>query len=129
MAATVPTRIGQISLNARDLKRAVTFYRDVVGLRFLFEAPPQLAFFECGGVRLMLSNAEIPEHDHPGSILYYVVEDIKGTARALTGKGAVAVGEPHFIVRMPTHDLWLAEFRDTEGNTFALMAEREHGAT
>jgi len=129
MSATSLSSIRQIAIIAYDMKRAVAFYRDVLGLTFLFEAGPKLAFFDCGGVRLMLSPPEGKEFDHPASILYYLVQDIKGAARELVDKGAIIVGKPHFIAAMPTHDLWLAEFRDSEGNTFALMAEREKGAT
>jgi methylmalonyl-CoA/ethylmalonyl-CoA epimerase len=121
-------RIRQIAIVVQDMPRAVAFYRDVLGLRFLFDAGPRLAFFDCGGVRLMLAPPEGSETHNPSSILYYLVKDIKGTAQELVNKGAAMIGQPHLIAKMPDHDLWLAEFRDGEGNTFALMAEREQGA-
>ena len=115
-------RIRQIGLTVRDLDRAVAFYRDVLGLPLLFQAPPGLAFFDCGGVRLMLSR---PEGEEPvgTSILYYAVDDIMTSHAVLRARGARAVGEPHLIARMPDHDLWLAEFRDSEENVLALMSE------
>jgi len=115
-------RIGQIAINVKDLARAVRFYRDTLGMRFLFEVP-NLAFFDCGGVRLMLGRAEKPEFDHPGSVLYYKVADITATFAALKGRDVDFIDEPHLIARMPDHDLWMVFFRDSEGNTLALMSE------
>jgi methylmalonyl-CoA/ethylmalonyl-CoA epimerase len=115
--------IGQIAITVRDTRRAVAFYRDVLELKLLFEAPPNLAFFDCGGVRLMLSPPE-PAHDHPSSILYFKVTGIEEVAARLESAGAELVGQPHLIARMPDHDLWILEFRDTEGNTLACMEEK-----
>ena len=115
-------QIGQISINAHDVARATAFYRDVLGMRFLFEFLPKLAFFDCGGIRLMIS---LPEDgfDHPGSVLYYKVEDIQAAYEEIKGKGAEFLGEPHLIAKMPDHELWMAFLKDTEGNTLALMSE------
>src|SRR3990172_7429565 len=115
--------IGQISVNAKEVPRAVGFYRDALGLRFLFEAPPQLAFFDCGGVRLMLSRPEKPEFDHPGSILYFKVDEIRAAADSLGSRGVRFEERPHKVASLPDHDLWLASFRDSEGNLLALMSE------
>ena len=115
-------RIGQIAINVKDLARAVRFYRDTLGMRFLFEVP-NLAFFDCGGVRLMLGRAEKPEFDHPGSVLYYKVADITATFAALKGRDVDFIDEPHLIAKMPDHDLWMVFFRDSEGNTLGLMSE------
>jgi methylmalonyl-CoA/ethylmalonyl-CoA epimerase len=116
------SRIRQIAIVAKDVKRATAFYRDVLELPFLFEAPPNLAFFDCGGVRLMISTAE-GEFDHPGSTLYFLVEDIIAAQKTLAAKGAQFFEKPHVIARLPDHDLWLTEFRDSEGNPMALMSE------
>jgi len=116
------SRIRQIAIVAKDVKRATAFYRDVLELPFLFEAPPNLAFFDCGGVRLMISTAE-GEFDHPGSTLYFLVEDIIAAQKTLAEKGAQFFEKPHVIARLPDHDLWLTEFRDSEGNPMALMSE------
>ena len=123
--ATAPSiqRIGQIAIPVKDLDRAVAFYRDVLGLTFLFQAPPGLAFFDCAGVRLMLSRPESAEHDHPASIIYYLVDDLDATWTALGERGAVAVSEPHLIAKMPDHDLWMGFIADSEGNTIGLMSE------
>jgi predicted enzyme related to lactoylglutathione lyase len=115
--------IGQIAMPVHDIGRATTFYRDVLGLPFLFSAPPQLAFFDCAGVRLMLSVPESPEFDHPGSTLYFRVTDIDIASRELAGRGARFRGRPECVARLPTHELWLAFFDDPEGNTLALMSE------
>jgi len=116
-------QIGQIALNAHDVARATAFYRDVLGMRFLFEFPPKLAFFDCGGVRLMISLPEGEAFDHPGSVLYYKVDDIQAAYEEIKGRGADFLGEPHLVAKMPDHELWMAFLKDTEGNTLALMSE------
>ncbi len=120
--------IGQIAVVVHDLPRAVAFYRDTLGMRLLFEAPPKMAFFDCGGIRLMLSLPEKPEFDHPGSILYYKVDDIKAAPAALRERGARFEGEPHVVGQLPAHDLWMAFCRDSEGNLLALMSEVRRAA-
>lgn len=117
------SRIGQIAVNVRDLARAVAFYRDVLGMRYLFEIPTA-AFFDCGGVRLMLGTPEGPEFDHPASVLYYRVDDLPAAYEALRARGARFEDEPHLIARLPDHELWMAFLRDSEENLLALMAER-----
>jgi methylmalonyl-CoA/ethylmalonyl-CoA epimerase len=117
------TRLGQIAINAHDVERATTFYQDVLGLQLLFKAPPGLAFFDCGGVRLMLSPPSKPEFDHPGSILYFAVPDIQAAYSKMKASGARFEDEPHLIAKMPTHDLWMTFFHDSEDNLLALMSE------
>jgi methylmalonyl-CoA/ethylmalonyl-CoA epimerase len=117
------TRLGQIAVNAKDVERAASFYQDMLGLKLLFKAPPGLAFFDCGGVRLMLDRAEKPEFDHPSSVLYFVVPDIHAAYGKMKESGVHFEDEPHMIARMPTHDLWMTFFRDSEGNLLALMSE------
>ena len=115
--------IGQIAMRVRDLDRAVAFYRDTLGLPFLFKAPPQLAFFDCAGIRLLLDVPEDQESDHPGSILYFTVEDIRGMHETLAARGVSFRREPHLIARLSDREVWMAFFDDTEGNTLALMSE------
>jgi methylmalonyl-CoA/ethylmalonyl-CoA epimerase len=115
-------RIRQIAINVHDLDRAKQFYRDILGLRFLFEVP-QLAFFDAGGVRLMLGRAEEGELDHPASILYYSVTDIVGAHRTLVDRGVRVEEKPQLVAPMPDHDLWISSYRDSEDNVFALMSE------
>ncbi len=116
------SRIHQISMRAHDVDRAVRFYRDALGLQFLFAAPPRLAFFDCGGIRLMLSTPE-PGFDHPGSVLYFGVENIRQVYEVLKARGVAFGGEPHKIATLADREVWLADFEDTEGNTLALMSE------
>jgi predicted enzyme related to lactoylglutathione lyase len=116
------THIGQIAINVHDVDRATTFYRDVLAFPLLFRAG-QLSFFDCGGVRLMLSTAEKPEFDHPSSILYFQVADIHAAFRRLQSAGARFEDQPHLIARMSTYDLWITSFRDSENNLLALMSE------
>lgn len=117
------SRIGQIAIPVKDLAAAVAFYRDTLGMRFLFQAPPALAFFDCGGIRLMLDAAAEEEFDHPASILYYKVEDIRAAHETLRARGVEFVSEPHEVARMPDHVLWMAFFRDSARNVLALMSE------
>jgi methylmalonyl-CoA/ethylmalonyl-CoA epimerase len=117
------SKIGQIAVNVHDLARAVKFYRDVLGMRYLFEAPPKMAFFDCGGLRLMLGEAERSEFDHPASIIYYDVADIKDTAEVLKSRGVTFESDPHLVADLGTRELWLAFFKDTESNMLALMSE------
>lgn len=116
------SEIGQIAVNVQDLERAVGFYRDVLGLRHLFSAG-NMAFFDCGGVRLMLGLPDRKELDHPASILYYRVADIEESHRTLTARGVECEAGPLLAHRASDHELWLAFFHDTEGNLFALMSE------
>jgi predicted enzyme related to lactoylglutathione lyase len=123
VAATIGlSRIHQISMRAHDVERAVRFYRDTLGLAFLFAAPPRLAFFDCAGVRLMLSTPE-PGFDHPGSVLYFACEDIGQMHETLTSRGVVFRTAPHKIATLADREVWLADFEDSEGNTLALMSE------
>lgn len=117
------SRIGQIAINAHDVERAAAFYQDAMGLKLLFKAPPGLAFFDCGGVRLMLSRPDKPEFDHPSSILYFSVPDIRAAHANMKEKGVKFEDEPHLIAKMPDHDLWMTFFRDSEGNLLGLMSE------
>ena len=116
-------RIGQISIVVRDVERAVAYYRDVLGMTFLFSAGPTLAFFDCGGVRLMLGPASEPRFDHPASILYYKVDDIGPAFATLTARGALVEREPQITANMGTYELWIGFLRDPDDNLLALMAE------
>lgn len=122
MSKTI-TAIGQIAINAKDTARAVAFYRDTLGLPLLFETDG-LAFFQCGETRLLVSKAEIQEFDHPGSVLYFNVVDLEGKVADMKEQGAEFLDEPHIVGKMGSTEIWMAFFKDTEGNTLALMTER-----
>lgn len=109
-------------MRAVDLGRAVAFYRDTLGIPFLFEVP-RLAFFDLAGVRLMLSEPEEASQDPPGSILYFDVPDLEAAHRELLDRGVAFDHDPSLIAEMPDHDLWMAFFKDSEGNQLALMSE------
>jgi methylmalonyl-CoA/ethylmalonyl-CoA epimerase len=115
-------RLGQIQIRAHDVDRAANFYQNVLGLGLLFKAPPGLAFFDCGGVRLLLDSPKEPEFDHPSSILYFAVPDIQAAFAKMKEKGVKFEDEPHVIAKMPDHDLWMTFFHDSEGNMLALMS-------
>jgi len=116
-------KIGQIAMPVQDLRRAVTFYRDALRMKFLFEAPPALAFFDCDGVRLMLDKPEDKEFERHGSVLYFRVTDINAGYETLRSRGVTFEGAPHLIHKTPDYELWMCFFRDTERNMLALMSE------
>jgi methylmalonyl-CoA/ethylmalonyl-CoA epimerase len=116
--------IGQVTLTISDLDTAVGFYRDALGLKHLFSAPPGLAFFACGGIRLMLSRPEKPEAERLSAAIYFKVADISAAHKALAGRGVSFEADPHLVARMPDHELWMAFFRDPDRNLLALMCER-----
>lgn len=116
-------RIAQIALPVRDLARATTFYRDVVGLPLLLEVP-NLAFFDCAGTRLMLGAAEDARHNG-ASVIYYAADDVRTEHERLASLGVTVERAPHVIARLGTKEVWMAFFTDSEGNTFAAMSEHE----
>jgi catechol 2,3-dioxygenase-like lactoylglutathione lyase family enzyme len=120
-------RIGQIALPVHDLDRAVTFYRDVLGLAFLFRVP-NLAFFDCAGVRLLLSPPETAELERHSSIIYFTVEDINNAYQTLLDRGAQFDDQPHIVANMDTYDLWMAFLRDPDGNLLGIMSEVPHNS-
>lgn len=115
--------IKQVSVNARDLARATAFYRDTLGVRHLFDAPPQMSFFDCAGIRLLVGVAEKREFDHPSSILYFDVADIQEAHRDLEARGVKFRDKPHLAAKLPDREIWLNFFDDTEGNVLALTSE------
>ena len=120
---TTPLRsIGQIAITTHDLPAAVAFYRDALGLEYLFEAGT-MGFFQCGDVRLMLAVPEGDELDHPASTLYFRVEDIHAARAELSERGVAFDDEPHLIARLPDHELWMTFFRDPDLNYLGLMSE------
>lgn len=116
--------IGQISVNVHGFDRAVTFYKDTLGLKHLFSVPGRMAFFDCSGVRLMLAIPDRPDLDHPSSIIYFTVQNIEQAHATLISRGVHFETEPTLVAPMATYDLWLAEFRDSENNVLALMTEK-----
>ena len=118
------SEIGQIALSISDLDKSVAFYRDTLGLPHLFSAPPGLAFFGCGSVRLMLSRPEKPDGERLSSVIYFKVADMDQTCRQLRDRHVTFEVEPHLVAKMQTHDLWMAFFRDPDRNLLALMCEK-----
>jgi catechol 2,3-dioxygenase-like lactoylglutathione lyase family enzyme len=116
--------LGQIALTVRDVDRSVAFYRDALGLRFLFAPAPSLAFLMIGDVRLMLSTPEEEFTPGGGTVLYLRVANIEAEHSALAARGVAFIDAPHLVARMPDHELWMCFFRDPDGHTLALMSER-----
>jgi len=116
-------RIAHIGIAVRGLDESISFYRDVLGMPLLFQAPPGLAFFDCGGVRLMLAKPEGAGTPHGTSIVYYAVADIAAAHAKLAARGVAFAEPPHVVARLPERDVWLAVFHDSEGNLLGLMSE------
>jgi predicted enzyme related to lactoylglutathione lyase len=118
------SHIEQIAIPVRELARATAFYRDILGMKLLFEVPPTLAFFDCDGIRLALSTSSDPMYDPPGSIVYYRVADIEAAHLDLEGRGVEFLQGPHRIAELGDVEIWMAFFEDTEGNTLAITSEK-----
>jgi catechol 2,3-dioxygenase-like lactoylglutathione lyase family enzyme len=116
------SRIGQIAITIHDIDRATAFYRDKLGMKLLF-AVPGLSFFDAAGIRIMLATPSTPDQDHPGSILYFTVDDIHAAYQTLVDRGVQFLSPPHFIAPMAAGDLWIAVFNDLDHNTLSIMAE------
>lgn len=117
------SEIGQIAIIVGDVARATAFYRDVLGLKFLFPAGPNMAFLAAGSVRLMLTTPQGAGEVGKNSILYFKVADLAATHAAIVARGAAAASQPRLIAKMPDHELWMAAVRDPEGNLIELMSE------
>ena len=115
--------IGQIALTVGDVTQATAFYRDVLGLKFLFSAGPNLAFLAAGSVRLMLTTPQGHGEVGKNSILYFKTADLTATHAAVIARGAVNERAPQLMARMPDHELWMAFVRDPDGNLVGLMSE------
>jgi methylmalonyl-CoA/ethylmalonyl-CoA epimerase len=116
--------IGQIAVPVSDIERAVKFYREVLGMHFLFQAPPGLGFFDCNGVRLMLdAPAKANDKEARSSIIYFKVPDLQAAYDTLRQRGVVFEQAPELVAQMPDHELWMAFFRDPDSNLLALMSE------
>ena len=119
--------IGQIHLTVDDIDRAVAFYRDVLGMKFLFQVPGQpMAFFDCGGIRLYLGKPERPEF-RSSPLLYYRVNSLEEACATLRSRGVVLTEEPHLVHKTEAQELWMAGFKDSEGNHVMLMNEIDTG--
>jgi len=131
-AATTPAihldEIGQIALTVDDLDQACAFYRDTLGMKFLFDAGT-MTFFQCGSIRLLIGTGEpsaaTGANHTPMSptILYFRVPDIRAVHSTLVAQGVNFLQEPHLVARMKSHDLWIAFLKDPAGNTLGLMSE------
>ena len=115
--------VAQLLVPVADLERAVPYYQDTLGLPFLFSAPPQMAFFQCGAVRLLVGVPTTTAHAARGGTVYFRVPDIHAVHRTLAARGVVFQVPPHVVHRSTETELWLSEFQDPDGNQLALLAE------
>ena len=115
--------IGQIAIAVSDIKKAVEFYKNKLGLTLLFEVPSGMAFFECGGIRLMVTEQNGDLKDHKTSVIYYHVSNIKQTAKSMIESGVSFTKDPHMAVKMADHELWIGFLRDPDENLIGIMEE------
>jgi methylmalonyl-CoA/ethylmalonyl-CoA epimerase len=115
-------KVAQLGVPVKDLNRALDFYKEKLGLSLLFTTD-SMAFFECNGMRLMLSLPEKDEYSHSSSVIYFQVNNIKETYENLLGKDVSFIDKPHVVAKMGQTETWMVFFKDTEGNTHALMSE------
>jgi len=115
--------VSQLLIPIDDFERGIAFYRDVLGLPFLFAAPPQMAFFQCGAVRLLVGVTPSGQRAQRGSAIYFGVRDIRAVYKSLADQGVEFKAPPHIVNRSPKSEVWLAEFVDPDGNQLALMSE------
>jgi methylmalonyl-CoA/ethylmalonyl-CoA epimerase len=115
--------VAQVMIPIEDFERGTAFYRDTLGIPFLFAAPPQMAFFMCGPVRLLVGVMPPGQQAQRGSAIYFQVPDIHAVFASLKNDGVEFVADPHLVNRTPKSELWLAEFKDPDGNQLALMSE------
>ena len=126
-ASLANAKIAQLMLPVSDFERGITFYKDTLGIPLLFTAPPQMAFFNCGGIRLLVGVLPAGQSAQRGSAIYFQVADIHGVHSALSSQGVTFRAAPHVVHRTPKSELWLAEFTDPDGNQLALMSEVQIG--
>jgi len=115
--------LGQIALSVTDADRAQAFYRDTLGLPFLFRFGP-LVFLDCAGVRLMLDGGDEGVKGAGTGCMYFRTDDIADAHATLRSRGLRFDDEPHLIAKMPVHELWMVFFKDPDGNQLALMEAR-----
>lgn len=115
--------VGQLLIPVENLESAIGYYRDVLGLEYLFSAPPQMSFFQAGSVRLLVGVPEAGQARERGSAVYFKVPDIHAVYATLKERGVAFPSEPKLIHKTPASELWLVEFRDPDGNQLALMSE------
>ncbi|WNC70888.1 VOC family protein [Thalassotalea psychrophila] len=115
--------VGQIAIAVTKIEEAREFYKNTLGLPLLFDAGPELSFFDCGGTRLMLTTEQGNAKDHKTSVIYYKVNNIEETTKHLLAKGVAFEREPQLVAKMPEHELWIGFLRDPDENLVGLMAE------
>ncbi|MEH7443266.1 VOC family protein [Bacillus sp. JJ1122] len=115
-------KIGQIGIPVKNLDRAISFYQEQLGLPLLFNTET-MAFFDCDGVRLVLSIPENEQFAHPSSVIYFQVEKMKEKYEELLAKGVSFLDEPHVVAKVGQTETWMTFFRDTEDNVLAFISE------
>ena len=116
--------LGQIAVVVSDVSRAKHFYVDVLGLKHLFDAGPNLAFVAAGQVRLMLTTPQGAGEVGKNSVLYFRTDGLEAFFAAVVERGAKAERSPQLSAKLPDHELWIGFVRDPDDNLVGLMEER-----
>ena len=118
------TKLAQLAITVSDVEKSLAFYRDLLGLNFQFAPNTNLAFLQCGTLRIMLSTPQGAGEVGKNSIPYFEVQNIEAFYRAVVEKGATPERKPQLAAKMPDHDLWIGFLKDPDGNLVALMEEK-----
>ncbi len=116
-------KIGQIAITVSNIEKSMLFYRDTIGLKYLFH-DNNVALFDLNGIRLMLGKNESDQKKPFGMIIYFMVNEINSEFEKIKNKGVKTIREPHFTAKYNDKEIWLAFFKDMDENIFALMEER-----
>ncbi|HXI14687.1 MAG TPA: VOC family protein [Thermoanaerobaculia bacterium] len=122
---TTLSTIGQIAITVRDVEKATAFYRYKLGLKFLFNAPPKMAFFQCGTISLMVGEGEGGDFRPSTTILYFDVVDIDASYATLLHREVPFVAAPHLVHKTADFELWMAFFKDPDENMFAIQSRKK----
>ncbi|KZE64394.1 glyoxalase [Fictibacillus phosphorivorans] len=122
MQTNVIQNVGQLAVPVHNIKRSITFYEEILGLNLLFQTDT-MAFFDCNGLRIMLTLPEKEEFAHSSSVIYFNVADIKQAYSTLQEKEVTFIDSPHIVAKMGNTETWMVFFKDSEGNTHGLMSE------
>ena len=118
--------IAQVAISVTDVSRAAAFYRDVLGLKFLFSPSPRMQFFDCGGIRLLISD-QGGTPGATGTFAYFKTASVRALHQEMGARGASFDQPPHVVARMPEREIWLAVLKDPDGNVLHLMSEEKPG--
>lgn len=118
------TELGQLAITVENVKRSLEFYRDILGLDFIFSPSENLAFLRCGATRIMLATPQGAGEIGKNSIPYFKLSNIEEFYKTAVANGARQEREPQLAVQMPDHELWIGFLKDPDENLIGIMEEK-----